>query len=68
MNVIFKCFNHKEETPSLHVDMVDGKYYCFSCGVEGFLLQNIEVMKMLIDHLQNINIFLSTRKSNNKLQ
>lgn len=54
MKFLFKCIEHKEETPSMSVDVTRGKYCCFSCGCDGLIAENKTVTKMVIDHLKNI--------------
>lgn len=34
-NHVGLCPFHKEETPSFHVNMETGRYYCFSCHEKG---------------------------------
>ena len=55
---LFKCHNHKEETPSLEVDLIKGKYYCFSCGARGFTSESKQVTQMVISHLEGIIEYL----------
>jgi len=54
MKFIFKCHNHEEKTPSLEVDLIKGKYYCFTCGVWGHTSESKEVTQMVINHLEGI--------------
>lgn len=54
MKFIFKCHNHDEEKPSLEVDLIKGKYYCFSCGAWGNTAESKIVTQMLINHLEGI--------------
>lgn len=35
------CHFHKENTPSMHVDLVRGRYKCFGCGVVGTGIQYV---------------------------
>lgn len=54
MKFVFKCHNHDENTPSLHVDVFKNKYYCFSCGSEGFISESKSITQLVIDHLKNM--------------
>jgi hypothetical protein len=58
MKFIFKCLNHQEETPSLSVDVLKGKYYCFSCGSEGIISESKGVTQLVINHLKGVISYL----------
>lgn len=58
MKLTFLCCHHAEETPSLTVDLVKGKFYCFSCGKEGDHLDDQKVLEMVINRLETMLDYL----------
>ena len=54
MKFIFRCANHEKVTPSMEVDVIKGKYYCFSCGSKGNISESKSVTKLVIAHLKGV--------------
>jgi len=58
MKLTFNCCKHEEKTPSLTVDLIKGKFYCFGCGKEGDHLDDPEVLEMIINRFETILEYL----------
>jgi DNA primase len=60
MKLTFICCKHNESTPSLSVDLITGKYNCFSCGYEGNFHEDEDktVLKLVINRLETMLNYL----------